>query len=310
MESDRPIKAYVASLEQAVKNGHLWLKEALDEFEEKVRRVGPERNVSHSMITDIRKTYKDIQDLLTRIKGVQQLLQGKYRQHYRRDAVRDNEILELGFVAKNCYFRFESVLEEREARKRLREKEGFLARPLAERPIRWFYSPEHQDKLLQNLRELGSLGHRVPPTAGGREQRKTAKESPRSVSLFILSGDEQFMDGLQSRMRLRAYDISERSGRRELRGALTHLKETSASDIVNVFRRFMGEEAFSRLKCLFIPIQSPKDLERKELNSAEKLLQAMARGEVRRISGLGPADTLRPWAADRAKDMGNTRRSE
>jgi hypothetical protein len=84
--------------------------------------------------------------------------------------------------------------------------------------------------LLQNLHELNALGYEISPGAGGKERREVVQEKPRSVSLFILSGEEKLMDGLQSRMRLRTYDISERSGRKELRVALTHLKETSPSD--------------------------------------------------------------------------------
>ena len=96
------------------------------------------------------------------------------------------------------------------------------------------------------------------------------------------------MDGLQSRLRLRTYDISERSGRKELRGALIHLKETSSSDVAKVILRSVEKGAFSQLKCLLIPIQSAKDLERKELSFAGMLLQKMAQGEIRKLAGVGP----------------------
>ena len=151
---------------------------------------------------------------------------------------------------------------------------------------------DHQNMLLQNLRNLNGLGYEGPPEVGGRERREVVQAKPRSVSLFILSGEERFVDGLQSRMQLRTYDISERSGREELRGALTHLKETSSSDVEKVIRRSVGREEFSQLKCLLIPIRSPKDLERRELSSPEMLLRKMARGEIRRLGGVGPSGAL------------------
>jgi hypothetical protein len=289
MESDRAIKGYVASLDQIVKGGHLWLKETVEDLQEKVQMVTPERHVPQSWIVDIRKIYREIQDQLTKIKGVQQLLEGKYRQYYCRDVVRDKEILEFAFVAKNCYLRFESTLEQMEAMKRLRGRESLSEPSPAERTFRWFHSSEHQNILLRNLRQLSALGYEIPPGAGG-ERREVVKEKPRSVSLFIVSGEEKFMDGLQSRMRLRTYDISERSGRKELRVALVHLKETSPSDAAKAVLRSVGKEEFSQLKCLLIPIRSPKDLERKELSSADTLLQKMARGEIRKLGGAGPAD--------------------
>jgi len=286
MESDRTIKGYVASLDQIVKSGHLWLEETVEDLQEKVRMVTPERHVPQSWIAEIRKIYREIQDQLNKIKGVQQLLQGKYRQHYRRDIVRDKEILEFAFVAKNCYLRFESILEQSEVIKRLRGGESLSERSPAERTLRWFHSSEHQGMLLRNLRELNALGYEILPDAGGRERRKVVQEKPRSVSLFILSGEEKFMDGLQSRMRLRTYDISERFGRKELRGALIHLKETSPSDAAKVILRSVGREEYSQVKCLLIPIRSPKDLERKELSSADMLLQKMAQGEIRKLGGV------------------------
>jgi hypothetical protein len=62
--------------------------------------VTPERNVPKEIIVDIRELFKEIRNRLTEIKAVQQLLQGKYRQYYRRDSLRDKEILEFGLSLK------------------------------------------------------------------------------------------------------------------------------------------------------------------------------------------------------------------
>ena len=82
----------------------------------------PERNVPAEIIVDIREMYKEIRNRLTEIKAIEQLLQGKYRQYYHRDSLRDKEIMEFGFIAKNCYSKFEYTLMQIEAIKRLKER--------------------------------------------------------------------------------------------------------------------------------------------------------------------------------------------
>jgi hypothetical protein len=51
----------------------------MNQFQELCLTVTPERIVSMGIVTDIRQTYKEIQDQLTKIRGVNQLLEGKYR---------------------------------------------------------------------------------------------------------------------------------------------------------------------------------------------------------------------------------------
>ena len=60
-------QGYVASLEQILKNTHFDLKEAMDQFQDLCHRVSPEKIFPLETITDIRQTYKEIQDYLTKI---------------------------------------------------------------------------------------------------------------------------------------------------------------------------------------------------------------------------------------------------
>jgi len=124
MEGER-LQGYVAGLEQTLKNTHLDLSEVMDQFQELCHRVAPESNFPVGIVTDIRKTYKEIQDQLTKIRGVNQLLEGKYRQYYRRDSRRDKEIMEFGFLAKNLYSKFECTLQEIKAKRKLTPFPGF-----------------------------------------------------------------------------------------------------------------------------------------------------------------------------------------
>lgn len=283
MERER-LQGYVASLEQIMKNTHFDLRETMNQLQELCLRVIPERIVPMGIITDVRQTYKEIQDQLTKIRGVNQLLEAKYRQYYRRDSLRDREIMEFGFLAKNLYSKFEFTLLEIDAKRKLRDREGHFGPPRKRIPFPWFQSKEHQIILLRNLRGLYELDYKTRSDLEVGEKREVIQNGLRSISLFVLSGEGTLIDNLQSRMRLREYDIKERYTRDELRGALTHLRGISLSEVERVVKRFMDSSEFPKLKCLLFSIQSQKDLEREVLGSTEKLLQVMVEGELRTIS--------------------------
>lgn len=123
MERDQiQAQRYALSLQKTIQNHFYELKKAVEEFKEKCLRVAPGRSVPPDIINEIRESYKGIRDRLTEIKSIQQLLQTKYRQFYRRDPIRDKEITEFEFVSKNAYSKFEFILKEIEAKKKM-EKE-------------------------------------------------------------------------------------------------------------------------------------------------------------------------------------------
>ncbi len=281
MERER-CQAYVASLEQILRNTHFDLTDAMKQLQDLCVRVTPERIIPMGIITDVRQTYKEIQDQLTKIRGVHQLLESKYRQYYRRDSLRDREIFESAFLAKSLYWKFECTLQEIEAKKNLRDKKEPLGVP-PRIPLAWFHSNENQTILLQNLRSLYELDYKTLSDLECVQKRVVIQNGKRSISLFILSGETTLIDHLQSRMRLREYDIKERFTKDELRGALTHLREVSPSEGEKVIRRFTESSEFSKLKCLLLSIQSQKDLEKEILGSTENILQVMAEGEVRTL---------------------------
>jgi hypothetical protein len=282
---NRNLQGYVSGLEQMIRNTHFDLRETMNQLQELCLRVTPDGFVPRGIITDIRQTYKEIQDQLTKIRGMNQLLEGKYRQYYRRDTQRDKEIFEFGFLAKSLYSKFENALQEIEARRNLRlSVEPFEAagqRP----PFAWFHSEENQIVLLRNLRSLYDLDYKTPSELDSVQRRQVIRNGMRSVSLFVLSGEVISIDNLQSHMGLREYDIKERYTRDELRGALTHLREISVSESERVIRRFMDRSnEFSKLKCLLVSIQSQKDLEKEILGRAGDILKGMGEGEVKTLS--------------------------
>ncbi|MEW6374289.1 MAG: hypothetical protein AB1502_00675 [Thermodesulfobacteriota bacterium] len=283
MEKDR-VQKYAESLERIIQNNHHYLKETIEDFQEMCRLVTPERNIPQGIIVDIREVYKEIQNRLKEIKAIQQLLQGKYRMYYHRDSLRDKDIMEFGFIAKNCYSKFEYTLMQIEAKKKLEEREHLYRKEHLIEPLRWFRSKENQIALLRNLRILNELDYETPSDSGAEEKREVIQNQPRSLTLFIFTGEERFINDLQSQIQLREHDVIERYGRGEIRGVLTHLRKIHPSEAEQLFQRFMEAKGFSNLKCLLLPIHSRKDLEGPLWDRIKTTLQEMAEGEVRRLS--------------------------
>jgi len=265
------VEAYVASLGQIVRITHFDLMEAMDQFQDLCSRVNSQRIVPAGIITDIRQTYKEIQDQLTKIRGIHQLLENKYRGYYRRDSEREREIIEFAFLAKSLYSKFEYTLQEIEAKRKLRDVGEHVVEYRQRLPFPWFHSEENQIILLRNLRDLSELDYKTWSDSGCAQRRRIIWDGPRSVSLFALSGEETLIDVLQSRMRLREHDIKERLTKEELRGALTHLREISLPEVETVLRRFAGTNEFSKLRCLLFTIRSQEDLKKQILGSAENM---------------------------------------
>jgi len=281
MEKDR-VQRYVTSLERTIKSNYLYLKEAIDDFRELCRTITPERSFPQGIVVDIRETYKEIRDRLTEIKAIEQLLQGKYRQYYHRDALRDKEILEIGFIAKNCFTKFEYTIKQKEALEKIKEAER--ARVLRGEqkglPFEWFHSKEHQVIFLRNLRILDDLDYEIPHEQKMEERREVAQE-PRHLTLFVFKGDAGSIERLCSQMRSREHDVMERYASDEIRGVLTHLREINPSTVEKLFLTFLKE--IPKLKCLILPIRSSKGLEGDVLGLVKERLQEMAEGEVKTV---------------------------
>jgi len=280
----RIYQGYVASLEQIMKNTHLDLSNTMDQFQELCLRITPESIVATGIVTDIRQTYEQIRDQLTKIRRVTQLLEGKYRQYYHRDSQRQREIMEFAFLAKTLYLKFKYTLQEIEAKKKRRYRGEHFEAYRQRIPFPWFHSKGNQIILLRNLRSLYDLDYKTKSDLEYDQRRVVIRNGMRTVSLFVLSGELTLIDNLQSRMLLREYDIKERYTEEEFRGALTHLREVSPSEVEKVIRRFTDSSELLKLKCLFLTIQSQKDLEKEIISSTENVLQVMRAGEVRTLS--------------------------
>lgn len=285
MERDRT-QRYAESLERTIQNNYHYLKETIDDFQEMCRMVTPEKNVPQGIVVDIREIYKEIQNRLTEIKAVQQLLHGKYRQYYHRDSLRDREIMEIGFIAKNYYSKSEHILMQKQAQEKaeVREREQAFQIDQKSFSFQWFRSEENQVTLLRNMRILNELDYERLSDLEGQERREVIQNRLRSLTLFVLSGEKEFIDEFQSQIRLREHDSIERYDRNELRGVLTHLREINPSELEKIFKRLMESKGFSKLKCLLLPIHSQKDIKEEIPDLIKTTLQGMKEGEVKTLS--------------------------
>jgi hypothetical protein len=279
MGRDR-VQRYAESLEKTLKNNYRYLKKTMDDFQEMCRMVTPERNVPREILVDIRELYKEIRNRLTEVKAVEQLLQGKYRQYYHRDSLRDKEIMEFGFISKNCYSKFEYTLMQIEAIRKLKESLPKVEHP--SEPFQWFRSEENRVGMIKNLRMLMELDYEPTPEEVGGERRDLA--GARTLTLFLFSGDSLSLDNLQSQIQLREHDILERYSPEEVRGVLAHLRKVDPIVVEKKFQQFMENKGLTELKCLLLPIHSPKDLEGDLLNLIKTTLQEMNDGELKTIS--------------------------
>jgi hypothetical protein len=284
MEKDR-VQRYARSLERTIENNHHYLKEAIEDFQGLCLLVTPERNVPPEIIIDIREIYKEIRNRLTEIKAIQQVIQGKYRQYYHRDPLRDKEIMEFGFIAKNCYSKFEYTLMQKHAQEKVKAMERERISRIDQRgvPCQWFRSKENQVSFVRNLRILRELDYESPPEQVGEDRREVI-QNLRSLTLFVFSGDERLIDDLQSQFRSREHDIIERYGKNELHGILTHLREVNPLEMEKMFQHFMESRGFSKLKCLLLPIRFQKEFEGDILGLIKRTLQEMKEGEVKTVS--------------------------
>jgi len=278
-----PMQRYAESLEKTIQHNYSHLKEIVEDFKGLCLVVTPEKHTPQGIIVDIRELYKEIRDRLAEIKAIQQLLQGKYRQYYRRDSLRDKMIMEFGFFTKNLYSKFEYILLQKQAMIKKKE-EDISGEEQRGFPCQWFHSKDNQVIFVRNLRILHELDYEEPSDLEVEERRKVLQEKTRHLTLFCLRGKPGLIDEVYSRLRLREHDIIERYAQDELHGLLTHLREANPVELDKVFHRILESEDFSKLKCLLIPIHFPKDLEGNRFDLIKKTLDEMEEGKVKTIN--------------------------
>jgi hypothetical protein len=281
MEKTR-VQKYAESLERVIQNDHRYLKETMDDFQEKCMLVTAISRVPPKVLIDIRQGYREIQDRLREIRAVQQLLKAKYFLYTRKDPRRERDLTELGLAAKACYSKFEHGVRQIE-KKELQEKGKILGADRELLSFQWFNNEENQVMFLRNWRILNELDYEISASRV-EEKREVVQDRPRSLTLFVFKGEAKFIESFQSRMQLREHDVIERRNGDELRGLLTHLREIPPPEVEKIFHRFKESEGFSKIKGLLIPIRSQEDQDKNIVALMEKALQEMAEGDLKTLS--------------------------
>jgi hypothetical protein len=279
---DHRAQVYVRSLERTVEMDCRSVKEALDDLQGMCRIVSPEKNVPTGIIVDIREIHKTIQTRLTEIKAIQQLLKGKYHQYARKDPLRDKEILEMGFIAKTTFSRFEENVKLIIEKEKAKEREKAARASQRDRILQWFNTREKQILFLRKMRTLKELDYK--PMSGKLVDDRRGVAGVRSLTLFLIEGEAPLIDSFQSQIRLREHDQIERYHESELRGVLAHLREVDPSEIERLFQLLFEKTKIFNLKCVLIPIYPHKDFNPEEINSVAEIIKEMKGGEVRTVS--------------------------
>ncbi len=274
-----PKQRYAESLEKTLQHNSDQLKEMVEDFKALCMMATPERQPPQEVITDIRKLYKEIQERLSEIRAIQQVLQGKYRQYYRRDSLREKSIVEIGFLTKTLYSKFEYLLLQKQVLARKKDEETDPSRWKIF-PSLWFRSKDRQVAFIRNLRILGELNDEGPSDQGLEERRTVLPEKVRPLTLFIFKGDPELLRRIYSSLKLREDDILELYAPDELRGLLVHLREVNPLELEGIFKRMLESLGAVGLKGLLIPVHSPRDLETDRLKGIQKTLEEIEEGRV------------------------------
>lgn len=291
MEKDK-VQKYAESLEKSLAGNHHQLKRTVEDFQEKCLLISPEKKAPPDVVLDIRETYKEIQQRITEIKAIQQLLKGKYRQYVRPNPVRDKDVLELGFLAKTGYSKVEYTLMQIQAKEKAKDREKAKAKEAALKPeqeltSQWFRSKENQSIFSETLQSVKEQSQEVPAQPGTEDHREAPQSSAElggSFTLFVFHGDPLSLDELQAQMHLRERDMIERVEKDELRGVLIHSREVDPSETEGILQRFMKSSSFSKLRCLIIRVRVQEELGKKVMALREGNLREMVEGETRSLT--------------------------
>jgi len=283
-ENQSRLISYVKGLDRKVRDDIQFIKDNVGDLKDLCRFVSPEKNVPQGMIVDIREMYKEIQNRFKEIHAIQQMMQGKYRQYYqyyRRDPLREKDIIELGFVVKTIYSRFEENMKLIIEKTKAKDREEAEKRSHKTKIIQWFNARENQIALLKNIRTIRELDYGLSSWKPGAEKRGT--EGVRSLTLFLIRGEASILDAVQSQLNLREHDLMERHDGRELRGVMTHLREIDPPEIEALIGRLLERMGFSNLRSLLLHVRPHEDLEIKGMDLIEEALEEMKEGEVRSL---------------------------
>ena len=265
-------------LERVIEKNEQYLDSVAGDLLRACLGAGTARDIPPAVIENVLQIYSTMQVRLAEIEVVRALLLRRHNRQIPESPQRSKRIAEL-----DSRIRFLTGCRGESAPSAAGISAG-TSRPgtPADRPPsdRWLRIEQDSLAFTINARLLDELEYETPPRPGGPV--RVVQKSGRGFTLFTLRGPASALDALYPCIRLRQHDIVERFSATEIRGVLTHLRQTVTGDIKHVFERLLTTR-FSDVKCVLMGLQSPDQLDEHFLEYLERMVGKMRHGEIRTI---------------------------
>jgi hypothetical protein len=246
------------------------IEEATRELQDALLKAGIRDDVPEETLREARELYCTMRTRLLEIESVQRLLSQRQQQSYVRDPDREKAIIDLDLQ-----------IQELDARLGIDSPGSCTGAAPSDQ---WLKDDAARVSFTKNLRLLDELEYGPPRTAARKaaQQARTVEEHGRGFTLFSIRGHAASIDAILPSITLREHDIVERFSAYEIRGVLTHLRQTTMDDVKGVFERLLTTQ-FPEIKCILIELRSPDHLDEALLDLLERTAGEMRQGEMRTI---------------------------
>ncbi len=266
-----------AHLERVIEKNQQYLDSVAEDLLKACVSASSASDIPAAVIENVLAVYNTIRTRLSEIAAVQKLLLQRHHKRIPENSRREKLIADLDAQIKALSARLGKRTPQAGQGPRPASQQGAEARPTSDK---WLRINEDSLAFTINARLLDELEYETGPQPGGPV--RVLQGSGRGFTLFTLRGPASALDTLYPCIRLRQHDIVERFSATEIRGVLTHLRQTATSDIKHIFERLLTSR-FSDVKCILVGIHSPDQLDDHFLEYLERMVGAMRPGDIRTI---------------------------
>jgi hypothetical protein len=264
-----------ANLERVIEKNQHYLDSASQDLQGKILGGASLEKAPASVLKDVLKLYQDMLSRVLEMEAVQRLLNHRLRQSPAKDPKRQKLIADLNAQIAALSARLDAV--DASGPDVVRGKTGKVPAPARTSSDRWLRIEQDSLAFTINARLLDELEYEAPPQPGGPV--RMVQKSGRGFTLFTLRGPASALDALYPCVRLRQHDIIERFSATEIRGVMTHLRQTATGDIKHIFERLLTSR-FADVKCVLSGLPSPDQLDEHFLEYLERMVDKMRPGDI------------------------------
>lgn len=267
-----------SNLERVIEKNQLYLDSVAKDLQRKALGGRSLEKAPVSVLKDVLKLYQDMRTRVHEIEAVQRLLNHRLRKPHSQDLKRQKLIADLDGQIAAISARLGEV--DAPGPGGVRGRTGEIQAPDRHPSDRWLRIEQDSLAFTINARLLDELEYKTPPLPGGPV--RVVQKSGRGFTLFTLRGPASALDALYPCIKLRQHDIVERFSATEIRGVMTHLRQTVTGDLKHIFERLLTSR-FSDVKCVLMGLLSPDQLDEHFLEYLERMVDKMRPGEIRTI---------------------------